>query len=167
MKRNFKGNHSQKMVDFSKAILYQGKLNIQKKNKKFEPKLFQIIDKKLIFFRVNFLFFLCITSILKANKEETPKGYYDLLEFFKISQNVYEENSKPALYSFCLQKYGKISEFFSSKKEKIQAWIDLLKLYCISDNFKEFYHCENVLGKGHFAEVFIIFLNSFEKINYF
>lgn len=67
--------------------------------------------------------------------------------------NIYEENSKPSLFSFCLQKHGKSTEFFSSKKEKIQGWIEFLKLYCISENFKENYSCENLLGKGHFAEV--------------
>jgi len=155
MKRNFKGNYN-KIIDFSKPPIHQGKLNVQKKNKKFEPKLFKLIDKKLIFYRVRkkkpietyFSFF-------ETNKEDTPKGYYDLLEFFRISMNVYEENSKPALYSFCLQKYGKTCEFFSSKKEKVQTWMEYLKLYCISDNFKENYHTENQLGKGHFAEVLL------------
>lgn len=97
------------------------------------------------------------------NKDESPKGYYDLLEFFKLSINIYEENSKPALYSFCLQKYGQISEFFSSNKEKIQTWVDFLKLYCISDNFKEIYGLENKLGKGHFADVYYKKSNDFKE----
>ena len=79
------------------------------------------------------------------------------MEFFKISINVYEENSKPALYSFSLQKYGKITEFFSSKKDKINSWVESLKLYCLNENFKEYYHVENLLGKGHFAEAFYKF----------
>ena len=51
MKKNLKGNHV-KNVDFSKPVLEEGKLNVQKKNGKFEPKLFKLIDKKLIFYRV-------------------------------------------------------------------------------------------------------------------
>lgn len=82
-----------------------------------------------------------------------------MLEFFKISFTVYEENSKPALYSFTLQKYGKVSEFFSSKKEKIEEWIEKLKLFCLNDNFKHVYSHENLLGKGHFAEVLDRFLH--------
>lgn len=51
MKHIFKGNPSS-VVDFSKHPAFQGKLNIQKKNKKFEAKLFKLIDKKLIFYQV-------------------------------------------------------------------------------------------------------------------
>lgn len=67
--------------------------------------------------------------------------------------NIYEENSKPALYSFTLQKYNKACEFFSSKKEKIEVWIKCLRPLCLNDNFKQEYDVENLLGKGHFAEV--------------
>lgn len=52
MKRNFKSNNYAKIVDFSKNPIFQGKLNVQKKNKKFEPKLFKLVDKKLVYYRV-------------------------------------------------------------------------------------------------------------------
>lgn len=51
MRKSIKGHHS-KHLDLLKPVLYQGKLNIQKKNKKFEPRLFKLLDKKLVFYHV-------------------------------------------------------------------------------------------------------------------
>lgn len=58
LKKSFKQGDF-KGVDFSKPIIYEGKLNVQKKNNKFEAQLFKLIDKKLIFYRVNLYDLLC------------------------------------------------------------------------------------------------------------
>jgi hypothetical protein len=91
-------------------------------------------------------------------------GYYDLLWFFKIDYNEYQENSKTSLYSFTLKKNGKYHEFFSTKRKKIKEWYEILKYFCINSGFNEIYDRDVILGKGHFASVSYFNKNHFKAI---
>lgn len=64
-----------------------------------------------------------------------------------------ENNGQNVFYTFKLEKFGKVHEFFLNNQEMAEAWIRKLKKYCICNDFKKYYQeCEQI-GKGHFAIV--------------
>lgn len=54
---------------------------------------------------------------------------------------------------FSLEKFDQRHEFSSPNKEVIKKCINVLKLYCISNDFQDHYKILEVLGKGHFSQV--------------
>ena len=73
--------------------------------------------------------------------------------FPKISKIIIKENSN-LKFSFKLSKFNEEIFFYHSKKSIILNWIQVLKCYCISEDFHQSYYVLERLGSGHFGQVF-------------
>ena len=58
---------------------------------------------------------------------------------------------------FTLEKLNQKHEFSSTDNAVVKKFINILKLYCISNDFQNKYKILDVLGKGHFSQVFNFF----------
>ena len=128
-------------INLEKKVLYEGELTLKPSPGVIATKHFKILDRKLVYFS-------------PKNLKE-PKGYYDLMNFLKlINVDTYDLLSKKTFPAFRLEKFGKFHEFSHKDPNQIKAWVRILRLYCISNDFEQRYERNSLLGKGHFAKVY-------------
>lgn len=67
-----------------------------------------------------------------------------------------DKQMEDKLSSISLEKSGNKWMFFMEEKKNYQTLIEILKKYCILSHFSSDYDIIQILGKGHFAEVFSV-----------
>ena len=128
-------------INLLKKVLYEGDLTLRPAAGVLVTKHFKLLDRKLVYF--------------SPKHPSDPKGFYDLMSFLKlIKVDSYDILSKKTLPSFRLEKYGKFHEFSNKDPIQIKAWIRILRLYCVSNDFDSRFERNALLGKGHFAKVY-------------
>ena len=128
-------------INMDKKVLYEGELTLKPAPGIIITKYFKLLDRKLVYF--------------SPKNPKVPKGYYDLMTFLKIINiDTYDLVSKKPIPAFRLEKFGKYHEFSQKDPNQIKAWVRILRLYCVSNDFESRYERSSMLGKGHFAKVF-------------
>lgn len=128
-------------INMDKKVLYEGELTLKPAPGIIITKYFKLLDRKLVYF--------------SPKNPKVPKGYYDLMTFLKIINiDTYDLISKKPIPAFRLEKFGKYHEFSHKDPNQIKAWVRILRLYCVSNDFESRYERSSMLGKGHFAKVF-------------